>query len=360
MMKEYVDRVIEKLKDYRIPIPIRLTTKFFELERSEIEFIDREYEVERLFKNVFSNVLSWNFVIYGPWGCGKTEFARALTYTLNQFDDFQVIYVNLAEEEYSRIFVHVKKDVKQYLISLIETSFGEVGKLVLNLYMLFQNLIEKIKLQDKHLIFIIDEITRSLNRYKISIRDFISSMDKKVHEVRNLINSRTFYTIILTSEQTAVNYFIRESGKSLNVYMMWHLPKNDFEKLLEELNCPLDFDEVWKISGGCPRVAIELAYLNWNVETWLNRVRTNIRSIIDELYAEGINVLEILKNTNLKPDEIARTKLLNKFLEKNLLIFLPSREFIISKFVSNNEEWIGNSWAWQLPVYMKIFEEFIR
>ena len=94
------------------------------------------------------------------------------------------------------------------------------------------------------MIIIFDEVTRSLNRYRISIRDFTSSLDKKIHIIVEEFKLNKIFPIIITSDLTAIEKFEREQGKSLHVLLMWHLTKSSYFELLNELKCPYELREI--------------------------------------------------------------------------------------------------------------------
>ena len=326
-MNFVIHDVIKKIEEYKIP-------------ELNIKFINRFFEIEKFLNLLLNLKISWNFVIYGPWGCGKTEFFRLLTKVLDEFEDFVVTYVNLTEIELDRVIINVKPDVKNVIIQLVKDVNGDILKIIFHVYELIKRTFKKLNLVNKFVIFIIDEITKSLDRYRISIRDFVSGIDKLIHDITKEFKLRKMCLILITSDQTASIMFRREIGKSLDMYMMWHLSKNASNELLKELNCSLDYDQIWKLAGGCPRIVIDLWRNNWVVEHVLDiilRLCLDIYQVAKDLnelnYLKQIvedidNVIPILSQETYTPKQVL-TKIL---FDKNIIISLLPESRWLSNF----------------------------
>ena len=343
-MNRIVDLVKKRIKEYKIP-------------ELRINFIDREFEVERLLNQVLNMEISWCFVIYGPWGCGKSTFLKALTYALSNVEDVITMYIDLTEEELTKVLYLPKPEIEKEVIKIIQ-DLGSYLVVIIRLYEFMKKLVEKLKLRRRKFMIIIDEVTKSLEHYRVSIRDFVSSMDKKIHEIVEELNLDRIFPILITSDQTAIEIFNRESGKSISVLMMWHLQEKDYRELLNQLECPSDImEEVIELSGFCPRIAIDLKYrYGWNLNAWRKEMIEKIKVIIWRYSLETGKAIEKVINEELdpNPDNQAFKPIAKLFIQNNILIFMKHEEARISNI--KKREWIGNIFSWQIPIYMKIIE----
>ncbi len=343
-MSVIVDLAKRKIKEYEIP-------------ELRINFVDREFEIEKLLNQILNMEISWNFIIYGPWGCGKSTFLKALTHALNDVEELVVMYIDLTEEELTKTLYLPKLELEKEVVKIVQDIGGHLAVIV-RFYEFMKKFIEKVRLKRKKFIIVVDEITKSLEHYRISIRDFVSSMDRKIHEIVKELDLDKIFPIIITSDQTAVEMFNRESGKSLSVLMMWHLREESFRELLSQLKCPSNIiEDVIELSGCCPRIAIDLKYrYNWNLNIWKREIVEKIKSIIWRYSLETGRVIEKVIDEELdsNPDNQAFKPIAKMFIQNNILIFLKHEDARISNV--RKEEWVGNMFAWQIPIYMKIIE----
>ena len=344
--------ISELMRKYRIP-------------EFNIPFLNRESELKRILDFIFESEVSWNRVIYGPWGCGKTELGRFLASALSLFKDVFVLYVDLSRYEIHKAFITVPK-AKEFLIQIVKEVLRDFLKVPLSLYELFTELKKRITLKDKYIVVIIDEITKSVEKYGISIRDYVSAIDRLIHELREDLKSKPITTLMLTSDQTATFIFRREVGKSLSVYMMWHLDEDTVSDFAKIIDSPLNPNMLWKLTGGCPRDILELKMVyKWNVNEWISRKESMLYDIYE--YAKRRGIIEYLREIVddvdrvvlplLEPSE-PEDILTKMLLENNIIIRLESKYNTISRLP--HENWIGKRWAWQQPIYKIIFEKLLR
>ncbi len=348
-----VNKLKGKLHKYKVP-------------DLNVNFVNRENEFEKFlglikYHEEVNPVNSLIYVISGPWGCGKTEFAKALTYVLKDVDDIIISYMNLPrssiEEEF---FATTSKNIVEIMESLVRELLGDRVRLLLHVYDVVKYIASRIRLKDKRIILIFDEVTVTLERYKVTIRDLIAGLSKEIYDLAWKYHCQV-NVILLTSELTTMYYFKREEGKNLLIYQMWHLSKKPFEQLLSKLNCPLNFAMLWKLTGGNPRAIYELFSYKWNLEMWLDRIIEVTSSAFKEfcrvkgltlgqILGETRNVMENIDNLELHPiwDFLLKynlvTQLYNKWLNKR-----PEETY-----------WIGRHVAFQMPVYYLIVKSFIE
>ncbi len=329
-----------------------------------IPFVDRTSEFKSLL-DLFQREVSWIHVLTGPWGCGKTEFARAVTHCLSNDSKFIILYTNLTESEIDKALSPTHRELSKILNTLIRDVLHDVLKIPLSLYTVLEYIKQRIELRDKTFIVIIDEITRSLETYKLSIRDYVSGLSKKIYEIEREYKCKT-HVLLLTSDQTAAEFFDREQGKNLTLYLMWNLDKDSTFRLLEELSCSTDFEIVWKLTGGNPReiCVLKIVY-GWNIEKWLESKIEYCREVF--LKARDLDQASVLKLVVENIDEVPsyspemeflpRYVLINMLYRLNIIIRVDARLSKISKLP--NEPWIGKRRAFQQPVYYWILRTIL-
>ncbi len=328
-----------------------------------IRIVDRDEELLEMLKllRFGEDVDPRNSLIYvvsGPWGCGKTEFARALTRALSTAKEVIATYINVPQSfALEEFYGTTPSEIVGIVENFVENFLGDRGKLLFNLYKLVKHLVNALKVRNRRLVLIFDEVTSTLDRYRVSIRDLVAGLSKEIYDAAWSFGCEV-YVVMLTSECTALYDFKREEGKNMVVYQMWHLDKKHLARILEELGSPHDVEAVWKLCGGCPRAVYELWRREWMLERWvspyIDKVRISLQSYArshrvaeKELLREISRLVEDLDALELHP-------LWNEFLKNNVVTPIFS-EWLGGK-APPNEAWIGNSIAFQMPIYRTVLE----
>jgi len=353
-----MENIVKSLKEYSVP-------------SLNVNFIDRLCETKRIL-NVIDRmeIRSWIHVITGPWGCGKSEWARALVYALSKVDKYNVIYLDLTEKEIDKFYATTKRELVELVEEVIERAIGDRAKVPWYVYRVLKEIYERMRAKGKDLIIIFDEITYTIKRDRYEFEAFVNSLSQKLIAIAKEYSCKA-HAIVITSDQLASKYFTLLSGKFLSNYVMWNLDKDSFGELVDSLSSPLDVDGLWNIIGGNPRALAEiwLSY-EWNlpgyVKRQIDRVGVCIREKAVEMssqrgvtYNDAIYLIyDELNRVVDNVEELDTTPLWDVLLRENIAIYVDNRFHKLSRLPS--DVWISSRCALQLPVYYWILKAIAK
>lgn len=336
--------ILEKLKDYKIPI-------------LDIPFIDRVEEIIQIL-DWTERARAWTYVIYGPWGCGKSELMRALTHVTNKIEKYYTIYINLAKEQREEIIKTRDRDLKE-IIKIISETAGTLGRIIELAYEFIRELAKKLKLYKKHLILIIDEAHRgALRRVEI----IPSILEEELRKAIQDIEVEKISIILTTSEQTYVERIMKNEGKYITTLLTWNLDKTHAENLAQTLGISQnETKKIVEICDSSPRLIIDYKIIyRENIELLIgdliDKVTTAIIEYIRKTEKTKEETIKELETYIENIDEIEYTKIYNTLLKHNIIIKLTQKT--ITKIPQ--EEHIGKRIAYQLKTYKKIIETITK
>ncbi|GEM_PF-3328065 len=196
-------------------------------------------------------------IVFGPKGCGKTTLSHALQYLSKELNDHAVIYIGYGKSR-SEIMSGLSDlilNFKDYLIKELKHAIQELSTNrisigpILTISELIYLVSKFLKDRKRKTILIIDEFRRIGKLSEVEQELELVSNDVAVIDYGFKKHGGSFKIICFTSDAIAQKLQPKLSSKCV-WWIMWHLPKEDFYKALRELNCSIDYELLWKLTGG--------------------------------------------------------------------------------------------------------------
>jgi len=321
-----------------------------------VSFSDRVEEL-RVLSDLARRGHSFPVVVFGPEGCGKTALLRQMASLLRE-EEIEVVYVDTLEEDVSRAVV-ASPELRQAVVSFAEAAVGPLGKaLAYAVIAVVSKILSKMK--SDNLVIIVDEVFQA-----VGLENAAMYVKKALNllEYPSDLNKRAL--ILLTTSEGVSRREVARHGWA-DIKEVWNLNYSGLRELYSQLPEPKpDYSQVWRITGGNPRILKQYYMRDWDTESlvqWLV-VERNLRNEVAEIVKRhGKDVLvEGLEN----PDLLLKDYELYLELEKlSLVIDLHSRDYTggwIGAAPSRDLELgIGDRVAWQTPLHKEAVRRIIQ
>ncbi|GAB6944284.1 ATP-binding protein [Vulcanisaeta sp. JCM 14467] len=315
---------------------------------TQVEFVDREQALRRV-EYWAERGMSVVHVVYGPEGCGKTAWLKQSVELLRELG-FDVVYVNPLDKE-QLVEVSVV-DLKRRFLEVVRQAMAEnaLTRIAWSAYELVHDLI---KAGRRKVAILADDVFQV-----IGIRE--SAMYVKA--LLNLIEyPPAEYERVITVAATSEGLSRREIGRHrwADLDAMWNITKEGFRQLYEQLpGSKPEFEEVWRLTGGNPKLLGRLYEFNWNVDSLIRRIQDEKR-IPEFITSLSSRERELLREALENPDSLVSREglpLLDRLVELNVVVdAIPVRdqEFWIDTPPPerDSELGIGLRVAWQTPIH---------
>jgi len=178
---------------------------------------------------------------------------------------------------------------------------SSVSKLLsLALSRLISEVAKRIIFKDRHLVIVVDDVTRALGLEGIDI--YVKNLLNLLEESLSTYEVSTALIIAMTSEGLSKDLPSRHTHASL--VMMWNLLEKPFSELAYQLSPPNNeiVEHAWYLTNGNPRMLIELASgFNRDLATWLksnyeSKIKGTTTALSKEVIEEITNDLDTLIN----------------------------------------------------------------
>jgi len=321
----------------------------------EVEFTDRERAVGQVYE-LADRGTRLPVVVFGPEGCGKSAWLRQAAEVLRE-GGFDVIYVDPLRRE-SAAYVGVEEVVSRLSEAVADATGSAPARLADLVVYLANQLLRRWK--RGRVAVLVDEVFQAIG------------LDRAESYVKALLNTIEYppepYERIVVIAATSEGFSRWRVGRHLWAWVrpMWNMPREGFEELYERIPGPKPgFDDVWRLTGGNPRMLSVLYRAGWSVDSVVEDIARS-RGVTRDFVRRWRRYLE---DAVEDPDALMEgdfpEELKHTLIERNLIIYdLYSR---------NPELWVdepppekdpelgvGRYVAWQTPIHREAIRRALR
>ena len=311
----------------------------------EVEFSDRELALKKTEEWAREGMVNVQLV-FGPEGCGKTAWLKQSAMLLRELG-FDVLYLNPIEKEvYAELGVEdVRKRIAEILREATDEAWARAVWAAVDLAK------ELIRAGRKKIAVLADDVFQAigLNKAAIYVKGLLGLIEYPPRSV----------DIVVAVAATSEGISRREIGRHrwADFAPMWNMPRDGFKQLYDQI--PGDkppFEEVWRITGGNPKLLGELYKAKWDVEEVLRRFVERKR-LAPSFVARWRGWLEkAVEDPDALWSPEAPEELIDELEARNLIVyFLSERD---PRFWAGEppperdpELGIGKRVAWQTPLH---------
>jgi hypothetical protein len=284
----------------------------------EVVFVDREMALRTIGEWAEKGVINVQ-VVFGPEGCGKSAWLRQSSEVLRDLG-FDVIYINPVEKEFYAV---VGVDgIRERLLDILREATDEAwARAVWATVDLVRGLIIAGR---RKIAVLADEVFQAIGLGKASIyvKGLLGLIEYPPRSYERVI------AVVATSEGVSR----REIGRHrwADLLPMWNMPREGFRQLYDQLpGGKPSFDEVWRLTGGNPKLLAELYRVGWDADVVVKKIVDRKR--IDAFVASLSNVeRELLTQAVEDPDVLLSREgvsIMDRLTDLNLIVdTIPERD----------------------------------
>ncbi len=318
----------------------------------ELEFTDRDIALRQI-EEIAEKGTAFPVIIYGPEGCGKTALLRQAAEILDSYG-YKTLFVSPLEGKLDRA-LWFSPSIKDIVLQVLRT-FNEPLSNLVRIAFEIEALLEK-KFRRPKIALILDDLFQAvgLENAEKYVKTLLNIIEYPLEPYENIV--------ILVSSSEGITRDRISRHNWARMYIMWNMSREGFQELYEKLpDSQQSFDNVWRWTGGNPRILRELYVAKWNIEEVLDRDiirKRNLERFVASLSKEERNILyESVHNPDYLWKNLAEPqvqKLFQKLIELNLIIEIWDRKQYLwidtPPPECDPELGIGKYLAWQTPLH---------
>jgi len=294
-------------------------------------------------------------VIFGPEGCGKTAFLRQAASGLRELG-YDVFYLHPLD----RVFAAEVSppDVKKAFLEFAERAVAEeaAGRVA---WAIFDFVRKVLKTRKTKIAIVADDVFQAIGLDKAAayVKGLLNTIEHPMYDYENII------VLVATSEGVTREEIGRHFWAELTP--MWNMPKEGFQQLYDKLpGLKPPFEEVWRWTGGNPRMLGRLYESGWDVVGVALRVAEEKR-LTAEFVSRWRSWLELAVED---PDVVSKVEfpheLRQELVWRNLIIYIYRRNPALwvdqPPPERDSELGIGRNVAWQTPIHREAVRRALR
>ncbi len=322
----------------------------------DVTFADRDRAIKR-FEEIGERGTYPVYVAYGPEGCGKTALLSQAKTILEDYG-YAVVYFSPLEREIEKR-LSISESVKEIAKPLLEVILGESGARFVDKVI---ELSSKLMKYRKKVAILADDIFQAvgLNEAESYVKTFLNMIEYPSAPIERIA------IIVASSEGESKARIGRHSWSFM--FGLWNMNIDGFRELYNQIPGEKpSFEDIWRLTGGNPRLLLQLYESKWNASTIIQGIISvrGLRSFIKSLDKTQKDVLveslgdpdALLKRLGEaeEDDKPKIFKLINELIRLNLIMELPFRnDFLwidLPPPKKDPELGIGEDYAWQTPLH---------
>jgi Archaeal ATPase. len=177
---------------------------------------------------------------------------------------YEVFYIHPLDEVFDAKVSF--PDVKRAFMDFVEKALAEnaVGRVV---WAVFDFTRKILSIRRSRVAVVVDDAFQVIGVDKAAayVKGLLNMIEHPVYDYDRMV------VLVATSEGLSRDEIGRHSWAEITP--IWNMPQGGFKQLYEKLPGPKPpFDDVWRLTGGNPRMLARLYQANWHVDYVLNRI----------------------------------------------------------------------------------------
>ncbi|MFZ8795293.1 MAG: ATP-binding protein, partial [Acidilobaceae archaeon] len=340
-----VEEVVSRLSSFRVP-------------GFNFRFVDRECEA-RAVLDVSGGVVmgGWITVVYGPKGCGKTEFFRALYNASREAGGGDFIIVR-SEREAWRVDELLAPRGLRGALSRVAGSLGfevlssgevrgfvDVAKLVGALagYIAYR------LRRGRKVVIVVDEVRGDsevrLSEFRGWLEGFANTL--REHSSRYLEEKGGSIAVVALTSDAMVREIRNRVGSKVVWALLWNLPQEAMVDLAGQLELGEDPKLPWRLTGGNPRALVDIRIRG--LKRWVeDEVIRPVGDVVEEV--KGVLRGKLWDEVGVAVENVdeADYNLKQSMLKHSIAIYIAGATQLTEL---PRERWVGERYAYQIPAY---------
>ena len=315
-----------------------------------VEFCDRDYALRQIEK-ISERGTYPVYIVYGPEGCGKTALLKQTKQILEEEFDYNVVYVNPTSREREEILSYTSniKDIAQEVLSTLPDPYAKIVDVALRIASLVIQ-----RFGRPRIAILLDDLFQAvgLDKAELYVKALLNLIEYPPRDYEKIV-------VLVTSSEGITRERIGRH-RWAHMYIMWNMSREGFRELYGMLpRSGLDFDFVWRLTGGNPWILQELYVSDWDASRVIDYLITyrDLHALIADLSTEEKEILaESLENPDVLMKRLRDAKrLIYRLIKLNLIVRVWDRvEYLwldVPPPERDPELGIGKYYAWQTPLH---------